>query len=102
MSGTDDQFGVVGCEVFSQGVNPGPVSLVPVFRIGLGGHLQHECLEVNVDYFLGRGGVVRVVGPELVSQLTALLVGGDGHGQGGMPVRVEPDVGQQRLCCLGG
>ena len=93
VSGTDDQFGVVGCEVFSQGANPGLVSFVPVFRIGLGGHLQHECLEVNVDYFLGRGGGIRVVGPELVNQLAAFLVGGDGHGQGDVPVWVEPDVG---------
>ena len=102
VSGTGDQLGVAGCEAFSQGANPGPVSLVPVLRIGLGSHLQDELLKAIVDYFLGWGWVVRVVGPEPVSQLTALLVGGDGHGQGDVPVRIEPDVGQQRFCRLGG
>ena len=100
--GASDQLGVVGCEVFSQGANPGLASLVPVLRIGLGGHLQHEFLEPIVDHFLGWGGAIRVVGPEPVNQFAALLVGGDGHGQGGSPVRVEPDMGQQRLCRLGG
>ena len=64
VSGTGYQPGLVGCEVVSQSANPGPVSLVPVFRIGLGSHLQHEFLETIVDYFLGWGGAIRVVGPE--------------------------------------
>ena len=93
VSGTGDQLGVSGCEAFSQGANPGPVSLVPVLRIGLGSHIQDELLKAIVDYFLGWGGVVRVVGPEPVNQLAALLVGCDGHGQDYLPVRVEPDVG---------
>ena len=93
MSGTGDQVEVVGREPVSQGSNPGSVCLVPVFRIGLGGHLQQELLEAFVDHFLGWGGVIRVVGPEPVNQLAALLVGCDGHGQGDVPVRVEPDVG---------
>ena len=91
-----------GREALSQGADPGPACLVPVFRIGLGGHLQQEFLEVFVDYFLGRSWVIHVAGPEPVNQLAALLVGGDGHGQGDSPVWVEPDVGQQRLCRLGG
>ena len=102
MHGTDDQLGVVGCEAFSQGANLGPVSLAPVLRIGLGSHLQHELLEAIIDYFLGRSGVIRVIGPELVNQFAALLVSRDGHGQGDSPLRVEPDVGQQRICRLGG
>ena len=80
VSGTGYQLGLVGCEVVSQSANPGPVGLVPVFRIGLGGHLQQEFLEAFVDHFLGRSWVIRVVGPEPVNQLAAPPMGGDGHG----------------------
>ena len=80
VSGTGYQLGLVGCEVVSQSANPGLVCLVPVFRIGLGGHLQDELLEAFVDHFLGWGGVVRVVGPEPINQLAAPPMGGDGHG----------------------
>ena len=93
---------MVGREALSQGADPGPACLVPVLRIGLGGHLQQELLEAFVDHFLGWGGAIRVVGPEAVNQPAAPSMGGDGHGQGDVPVRVEPDVGQQRFRSLGG
>ena len=110
MTGTDNQLELAGCDafyqgvdrLFSQGANSSPACLVPVFRIGLGSHFQHELFEAIVDYFLGWGRVIRVVSPEPVNKLAAPPMGGDGHGQGNLPVWVEPDVGQQRLCRLDG
>ena len=101
-SGTGNQLESAGSVAFSQGTDPGSVSLIPVHRICLGSHLQHEFLEAIIDHFLGRGGVIRVVGPKPVNQRAALVVSRDGHGQDDVPLRVEPDVGQQRICRLGG
>ena len=64
VSGTGYQLGSEGCEVVPQSANPGLVCLVPVLRIALGGHLQDELLKAIVDYFLGWGGAIHVVGPE--------------------------------------
>ena len=58
MSGNSNQVGVAKREALSQGANPGTACLIPVARIGLGGHLQQEFLEAIVDYFLDWGGAI--------------------------------------------